>query len=617
MRSLHTLTVLLAAATLVSAGCNPIERAGRRPRAGNATQRVDTQTSLAAIHRGTVGAECAIVGWDDQSSPTYRPTVVRGYGLVVGLDGTGSGDIPPDVRTHMLQVMGRRGVGSETAGFGHLDPELMLDSQDTAVVIVEAIIPQGAAGRKRTPPMSGREAEILPGTTFDVMVTADPRTSTTSLEGGRLYTTEMRPGALMAGSRQASALAEASGPLFINPFVRGTSTGATDITLRTARILNGGQVTEDMPMKLLLLNPSHTRVRLLQDAINRRFPFEPGQGQDTARGENDASIELTVPPSMRDETDRFVNLVMRTTLAQSRAELVANSTRRQLLSDPSIAQDAYWRWVALGPRALPFIRELYDHPEETPRLVALRAGASLEDTTVGEPLRSMGLEGSLAARLEAADLMRHLPSDPRIDMALFAMLEDDDLEVRLRSYEALRDRGSKLLRTMPIDAKFGLDVVPSNHSMVYITQSGAPRIALLGGDLPIETPLTVEALGGRLLIREDPSTDGLALRYQTEDMHQSVILRCDARVSDLVRALAYNPRRVTDPDGLNLSYGEAVSTLHELWTAGHLKGDFKAEQDRVLAEMRRWGTLTDYQRRPDFGAADESQAETPTGPKAG
>ena len=217
----HTLTVLLAAATLVAAGCNPIERAARQPRQGSTTERLDTQTSLAAIHRGTVGAECAIVGWDDQSSPTYRPTVVRGYGLVVGLDGTGSGDIPPDVRTHMLQVMGRRGVGSETSGFGHLDPELMLDSQDTAVVIVEAIIPQGATGRKRTPPVSGREAEILPGTTFDVMVTADPRTSTTSLEGGQLYTTEMRPGPLMAGSLQAFALAESSGPLFINPVRRG------------------------------------------------------------------------------------------------------------------------------------------------------------------------------------------------------------------------------------------------------------------------------------------------------------------------------------------------------------------------------------------------------------
>jgi hypothetical protein len=51
--------------------------------------------------------------------------------------------------------------------------------------------------------------------------------------------------------------------------------------------------------------------------------------------------------------------------------------------------------------------------------------------------------------------------------------------------------------------------------------------------------------------------------------------------------------------------------------AGHLKADFKAEQDRVLAELRRWGTLTDYQRRPDFGTAEEKRPEPPTVPTAG
>ena len=115
-------------------------------------------------------------------------------------------------------------------------------------------------------------------------MSADPRTSTVSLEGGQLYTTELRPGPLLSGSKQAASIAEAGGPLFINPFINTTQSSSTDITLRTGRILNGGQVTKDLPLKLMLLNPSHTRVRLIQDAINRRFPFEPGQGDDTAKG---------------------------------------------------------------------------------------------------------------------------------------------------------------------------------------------------------------------------------------------------------------------------------------------------------------------------------------------
>ena len=607
--SIHTLSALLLLVPL--AGCSSIERAQGRPRTGNRTERIDASGSAAPITRGTVGAECAILGWDDRSNSTHVPTVVRGYGLVVGLSGTGSGDIPPDVRAHMLQHMARMGIGKESAGFGHLKAEAMLDSQDTAIVIVEGVIPQGAVGRKRTPPIAGRRPEILPGTTFDIIVSADPRTSTVSLEGGQLYTTELRPGPLLSGSKQAGSIAEAAGPLFINPFINTSQSSATDITLRTGRILNGGQVTKDLPLKLMLLNPSHTRVRLIQDAINRRFPFEPGQGGDTAKGENDSTIQLTVPPSRREETDDFVNTVMRTTLAQSRAELVANNTRRQLLADPSLAPEAYWRWVALGPRALPFIRELYDHPEEAPRLVALRAGAALSDPIVGQPLRTMGTDGTLAGRLEAADLMKKLPPDPRTDMALLEMLDDDDLEVRLRSYEALRDRRSRLLNTLAVKDKFGLDLMPSDFRTIYITQSRMPRIAVLGGDLEISRPMACTSLDGRLLMREDDVNNGLLLRYRDANSGEARVLRCRPTVSDLVITLAFTPTRPDDPDGLNLSYGETVGVLHDLWKAGYVPGDFKAEQDRVLAELQRWGTLSDYQPRPDVGARSPAPTTPP------
>ena len=110
-----------------------------------------------------------------------------GYGLVVGLNGTGSRDIPPAVRAHMVQEMARRGIGSEAEGYGHLKPDAMLDSPDTAVVIVEGVVPPGAVGRQVT------ALNQIHGTIFDVRVKADHRTGTTSLEGGRLYTAELRP----------------------------------------------------------------------------------------------------------------------------------------------------------------------------------------------------------------------------------------------------------------------------------------------------------------------------------------------------------------------------------------------------------------------------------------
>ena len=55
--------------------------------------------------RGTIASETIMLG--------YQPVVVRGYGLVVGLDGTGSRDIPPALRAHMLAEMARRGIARE------------------------------------------------------------------------------------------------------------------------------------------------------------------------------------------------------------------------------------------------------------------------------------------------------------------------------------------------------------------------------------------------------------------------------------------------------------------------------------------------------------------------
>ena len=196
-------------------------------------------------------------------------------------------------------------------------------------------------------------------------------------------------------------------------------------------------------------------------------------------------------------------------------------------------------------------------------------------------------------------------------MTLLGMMDDEDLEIRIRAYEALRDRRSALILTVPIEGKFGLDIVQAAHRTIYVTQSHKPRIAVLGGDLEVERPIALQSLGGQLLIRADEERDGLAIRYQSDDMPRARILRCSAKVSDLVQSLAWEPVLSTDPEGLNLSYGETVSVLHDLWKAGYLAGDFKAEQDRVLAELQRWGTLSDYEQRPDIRPSTAREAPAP------
>ncbi|MCH2147896.1 MAG: flagellar basal body P-ring protein FlgI [Phycisphaerales bacterium] len=610
MLSIRANHVLLVAIALGVTGisCSSIESARPRPRASSTVSKID-DTGTLNIMRGTVGAESIMLGYSDANSPAHKPIVVRGYGLVVDLDGTGSSDIPPAVRAHMLEIMERRGVGQMSFNAGGITPNQLLESNNTAVVIVEGVIPPASVGRLSPPTTSSRGTQVVPGTTFDLRVYADPNTGTTSLEGGRLYTTELRPGALMLGSRQATPLAEGKGALFINPFANALRTNNTTVDRLSGRVLSGGEVLKDMPLKVLLTNASHTRARLLQDAINRRFPQESGQRSPTAKGASDTTIELTVPPSMRNRTEEFVQLVKHATLRQANAESVALSTQRALLADTNNAQAAYWRWCAIGERSLPLIRELYTDPENTPRLVALRAGAFLGDPIVAEHLRAMAVDGSLGERLESADLMKTLPADPRTDRTLRTMLNDEDVEVRLRAYEALAARNDPSLSRKPISGKFLLDLVRSDHPMIYVTQSKVPRIAVFGPDLAIDRPITMGAWDNRLMIQNAPENDEkIEIFYRPARGGSTRIVETEANAHDFIEFLAHRTTPDDTRSGLNLSYSDTVGAIHEIWTQGYLKSDFKAEQDRLLASIRRHGTLTTHTDRPDFGPEDEDEA---------
>jgi len=591
--------MVLVLGGVVLAGCSQVERARPRPKASSSIKELEG-VQVSGILRGTVGAETVMLGWDDSSSPTHRPVKIRGYGLVVGLDSTGSRDVPPDVRAHMMQIMARQGIGSERIGFGDLTPEAMLDSPTTAIVIVEGIVPPGAVGRTRTPPSAnGRLPEIMPGTTFDVRVYADPRTGTTSLEGGRLYTTDLSPGPLLTGSRQAKRLGQAAGPIFLNPFIESADVAAGDINTLNGRILNGGQILEDMPLKLRLINPSHTRVRTIQDAINRRFPLERGQASPTARGISDAVLELTVPPSMRDAPDSFVHIVQHASLRQVDADRIANTTRRALQRDPSDAPHAYWRWVALGPQALPMVRKMYDYPEALPRLAALRAGAELADPIAAESLRQMASDGTLPERLEATTLLAKLPTDPRTEEVLRNLLSDEDIEVRLRAYEALEQLGSPVVRRIAIPSKFELHEVPSAYPAVYVTQMQRPRIVLFGDVVEILRPLTMGLWENSLIMREAEDEDRIEVFYRGTPLGQAEINRVKPALYELVLLLAHDPT-IEDPSpGLDLTYSEVVGVLHALWRREYVAADFKAQQDRVMAELRRSATMVDYQPRPE------------------
>ena len=593
--------------SLMVMSCSTIERTDEqvRPKRVRPTFNGEVPNML----RGTVKQHVALLGYTKEYRDEYQPFIGAGYGLVVNLDGTGSQDIPPQVRAHMIADLAKRGVGESSRGWGNLTPEALLDSMDTAVVIVEGIIPQVATGRKSAPTGVRKNHPALRGTLFDVQIFAEPSSGTSSLEGGTLLPTILRVGDLRTGRTQTQDIAIAQGPIFINPFADPEAVGSDSVHRTSGRILEGGEVTKTISMQLVLFSPSHTRTRDIQTAINRRFPEEPGQRAVTARAANDEIVAITVPPSWSGNVDNFMNLMLHINLRTKNPEQNALNVKRLLLADPSAknADAASWRWQAIGKRSLPVIRELYDYSEDLPRLAAMRAGGRLGDPVAVTHLLDAAVEGiAFGGRLEAIDLLNAMPSDLRIEVGLRPLLDDDSLEIRLRVAETLIDRGDHTLLGGVVDKKFELYALPSKYPLIYCTQAGLPRIILLG-KLKIQHPIMFDTWAHRLMIKDSNSSDDqIDVRYQSKDQRGTIIEETSPSLPEFIYFLAHNPIPESPASGLNLTYSRTVGVLHSLWREEYLIGeddktvDFKAQQDRLLAAIDRLTSNTVVVQRQNF-----------------
>jgi hypothetical protein len=581
---------LAAVALLAACSDMMVERADpaiEKARVDRSAVKVESM-DVDPIMRGTVASETVLIGFD--------PTVVRGYGIVVGLRGTGSRQMPADVRAYLTQELAKRGFGSGQPGTPQLSPQELLSSEDSAVVIVEGVIPPGSSKNSK----------------FDVRVIVAPGTSTTSLEGGRLLVADLRPGPLFTGSRQPSPLAEGAGSIVINPFVEPNATRRDTINRTSGRVLDGGMVAKDMPLKLRLVTPSHSRAETIQNTLNSLFPRENGQRDETARGRSGDTIDLTVPTSFRKRPGEFAELVRHTPLNIENPEQSATAIRRALLSNPGAASAASMRWQALGKRVLPMIQDLYEYPEEQPRFAALNAGAKLNDQLAGPPLLAMARDSaSLTYRKEAIRLLGRMGTNAEIELGLRELLDDPDVEVRLSAFDALENRRDPHITGIEMGRKFILNVVPSKYPMIYVTQSGQPRIVIFGETLAVRRPMTLFTWEGRLIIKADAGDEFLEVFHRDRPELPPVIDRVKPGVADLVSYFARRPTPDRPEAGINLTYSQTISALHELWRLKYIPCDFRAEQDRILADVLR-DDRTEKDTRPEFRSGDgEDEDDAP------
>jgi hypothetical protein len=611
------LTTLLLVTTTLHTGCNRNKKPVPKPVISAPSISQDIPAPL----RGTIGAEARISGTE--------PTLVSGIGFVVGLDGTGGLTIPEQYAAHLEREMGLNGIGIGTSdtssSIAGKTPSELLRDPNTAAVIVQAAIPPGARN----------------GESFDLYVRA---INATSLEGGRLWSTDLRIGPPSAfGNPQARIIGEAKGPIFLNPFAEpgGQYDG---VTRDVGRVLDGGLVTFPTKIEVILNNPSHLRARQITSAINTAFPLPPGEREPTARGKDESLILVQIPSAYINERQQFLDLLSHITIDQAFPEVYARRYAQTLVNQPYLAGDMSFCLEALGDRALPFISDLYNHPELAPRLAALRAGAELGDPRVVQPLRDIALSSDTKYRTDAIALMSKIDQSVLVDTTLRDLLAEPTLAVRVEAYERLmeralkarRERIAKMIATsqrgvvasntqiealtrvfVPTDplrgvgrqlvaGKFFLDIVPFGEPLVYITQQNEPRIVLFGENLELTKPLLATAWSDRLMLSAESYEDPVRLYFRDE--RTRVVSTMDdvpENLPALIELLAHQPTPEDPRPGLGFSYAQVVGALYQISNDRGIEAAFTTEQDRLLADLLSAVQRDEVAIRPETNADEQ------------
>jgi flagellar P-ring protein precursor FlgI len=225
-----------------------------------------------------------------------RTNQLIGYGLVVGLNGTGDRQQTVFSVQSLTNLLQRMGVSVNPGA---------ITVKNTASVLVTATLPPFAQ----------------PGATLDATVAAIGDAS--NLQGGLLVLTTLR-------GINGQVYGTAQGPVVTGGFVagRGAANSQTVNHPTVGRIPNGITVERPAPsvaigntVRLQLKEADFTTAARVAETVNRHFPGNSG----VARAENSALISVAVPPQYAARSIEFISELERLSVNPDRiARVVVN-----------------------------------------------------------------------------------------------------------------------------------------------------------------------------------------------------------------------------------------------------------------------------------------------------
>jgi flagellar P-ring protein precursor FlgI len=224
-----------------------------------------------------------------------RDNQLIGYGLVVGLAGTGDRRQTMFSAQSLTNMLERMGVSV---------PPTAIRVNNTAAVMVTATLPPFAQ----------------PGSRLDV--TAAAIGDCNNLQGGILVLTSLR-------GADGQVYAVAQGPVMTGGFVAGKSGSSQTVNHPTVGRAPAGAIVERAApsiapkgvIRLQLRQSDFTTTARIVDAVNKSFHGEAGP----ARAENSGVVAVSVPPDYSARTIEFISALENLTVEADRpARVVIN-----------------------------------------------------------------------------------------------------------------------------------------------------------------------------------------------------------------------------------------------------------------------------------------------------
>ncbi|QDV70444.1 flagellar basal body P-ring protein [Rosistilla carotiformis] len=428
---------------------------------------------------------------DATVSMGMNPVKLEAIGIVNGLAGTGGIPEPSPQRDSLLAELKTRNVN---------DPNQFLDSNQSAMVSVEAFLPAGV--QKDDP--------------IDLYVRISTRSNATSLRGGWLMPARLQEVRLLNNQlRTSDMLALGTGPILIRSAYEA---GDEKALIREGVIPSGGRSAKARSIGLII-RPAYQHAFIsaqIANDINRRFFFFDGTSRrGIANAKEDDFIELSIHPTYHRNIPRLMSVVQSVAIKDSIDERhVRIKELAARLTEPSTAAAAALQLEAIGDEgAVPLkVAATVANPEI--RFYAAESLAYMDEVEAIDPLVEL-------VRSEPAFRHRALLALSILEHRLAAeglreLMDESSVETRYGAFRNLRERPDRELLVpgtqMPEGYSF-FHVASKADPLVVVSTLRFAEVVVFGGPVPIRPPKYLMA-GSGIMVRGDDAGKLRISRFQ-------------------------------------------------------------------------------------------------------